>query len=310
MSFSKLKSTTAGLTDKLKEQMKTQSEGGYSKDERFWQPTKDTAGNAYALIRFLPPPPNKAMESGVEDAFYVKTQSHFFKNPKNNRYYVENSRRTLGEEDPANDYARSLWDIGTDESKKEYSRVRARTEFISNVFIVNDTGNPKNNGKVFLYKFGKKIFDKINDKMNPKFEDETSVNVFDLWKGADFKLKVTKVDGFPNYDKSEFAAPTELLDGDDKKLEAVWNAQHSLQQFLDPSQFKPFDVLKKKLDEVLGNTPSRYVPGATSKAAAVDDGEDDNEDEEAPTVKSSTKISDPSSDDEELEFFKRVAGQK
>ena len=179
--------------------------------------------------------------------------SHGFQGPSG-RWYIENSLTTLGKSDPVSDANNELWNSGSEANKELARKRKRRLNYISNILVVKDPANPENEGKTFLFKYGKKIFDKINDVMFPAFADEQAVNPFDFWKGANFKLKIRKVEGFTNYDKSEFEGTTELFEGNDDKIEAVWKAEHALQQFVDPSNFKPYEELKKKFDEIIGNT--------------------------------------------------------
>jgi hypothetical protein len=226
MSFSSMKkqSSLGNLTSKLvKEVEKLESKGGGA-DERLWKPEMDKTGNGYAVIRFLPAPDG-------EDLPWVKLFSHAFQGPGG--WYIENSLTSDADKDIARKQKRKL-------------------SFYANIYVVKDPANPQNEGKVFLYKFGKKIFDKIMDVMQPEFEDETPINPFDFWQGANFKLKLRKVEGYWNYDKSEFDRPGALLDDDDA-LEAIWKKQYSLTAFTQPDQFKSYDELKKRLDYVLGN---------------------------------------------------------
>ena len=252
MSFSSLKKTRGGF-EKLQGELEKINKGSESyKDDRFWRPEQDKAGNGFAIIRFLPPPNN-------EDVPWARLFSHGFKGPGG--WYIENSRTTLGESDPVSEMNTRLWNSGI-ESDKDIARSRKRRlNYISNIYIVSDPANPQNEGKVFLYKYGKKIFDKINEAMNPEFPDEDPINPFDFWEGANFRLKVRKVAGFVNYDKSEFDTTSALLDGDDENLETLWNNQYSLNEFTDPENFKAYDDLKKRLENVLGGS------GAVSESA-------------------------------------------
>jgi hypothetical protein len=307
MSFSNLKRSGASLTEKLQKQLDKQVNGSYKdQDDRFWKPTKDQNGNAYAVIRFLPPAPDKESESGMEEDFYIRLYSHSFKGPTG-KYYIENSLTSIGDKDPVGEYNSVLWNRGTETAKKQASVQKRKTHFISNIFVIEDSANPSNNGKVFLYKYGKKIFEKINDRMNPKFKDEKAMNPFDFWEGANFKLKMTQVEDFPNYDKSEFSSESALVDGDDTKIEAIWNKQYPLRQFLDKSQFKTFAQLKARLAEVVPET-----------ASEVRQHVEDNDDEEVVTTPTRTKISNSPApqaetsagdmdDDDEIEFFKKLA---
>jgi len=248
MSFASLKKasskgdTFAKLTreiDKL-----NQPAAGSSADERFWKPELDKSGNGYAVIRFLPAPDGEEMP-------WAKVWSHAFKGP-GGQWYIENSLTTLGKDDPVGELNRELWNSGRD-SDKEIARAQKRKlSYYSNIYVVQDPAHPENEGRVFLYKFGKKIFDKLVEAMQPAFADETPVDPFNFWKGADFKLKIRKVDGYWNYDKSEFAAPGTLGNFDDDKLESIWKEGHSLADFEDPKNFKSYEQLQARLNLVLG----------------------------------------------------------
>ena len=251
-SFSDLKKSRQAQIDKLTQEINKVSSPQQSNngpDERFWEPTVDKAGNGYAVIRFLPAPKG-------EDFPFVRVFSHGFKGPTGS-WYIENSLTTIGKSDPCSDYNTTLWNSGSESDKEQARAQKRKLHFISNIMVVKDGENPQNEGKVFLFKYGKKIFDKINDLMNPQFDDEQPINPFDLWEGANFKLKIRKVEGYRNYDKSEFDSQSAISD-DDSKLEAIWNQEYSLQDFIDPKNFKSYEELKTKLDRVLGLTS---VPG-------------------------------------------------
>ena len=242
MSFSDFKKRSQGSLDSLQKQMEQSETKKSYKDDRFWRPELDKSGNGFAVIRFLP-------ASEGEDLPWAKVFNHGFKGPGG--WYIENSLTTLGQKDPVSDMNSRLWNSGV-ESDKDIARDRKRRlSYISNILVVSDPANPQNEGKVFLFKFGKKIFDKIQEAMNPEFQDEEKVNPFDYWGGANFKLKVRKVSGYVNYDKSEFESVTPLFGGDDEKLERLWKNQFKLGEFTDPSNFKTYDELKARLDEVL-----------------------------------------------------------
>ena len=250
MSFASLKKasskgdTFAKLTreiDKL-----NQPAAGSSADERFWKPELDKSGNGYAVIRFLPAPDGEEMP-------WAKVWSHAFKGP-GGQWYIENSLTTLGKDDPVGELNRELWNSGRD-SDKEIARAQKRKlSYYSNIYVVTDPAHPENEGRVFLYKFGKKIFDKLVEAMQPAFADETPVDPFNFWKGADFKLKIRKVDGYWNYDKSEFAAPGVLGGFDDDKLESIWKQGYSLAEFEDTKNFKSYEQLQARLNLVLGKS--------------------------------------------------------
>jgi hypothetical protein len=246
MSFADLKkqSKLGSLTQKLvKEVEKMNSNGSTSGDDRLWKLECDKSGNGYAVIRFLPAP-------NGEDLPFVKLYSHAFQGPGG--WYIENSLTTLGQKDPVSEYNTMLWNNGTDAGKEAARKQKRKLTYISNIYVVKDPANPENEGKVFLFKFGKKIFDKLTAAMQPEFEDEEAIDPFDFWQGANFKLKAKNVAGYRNYDSSEFARPDALLEDDDA-MEAVWKKQYSLAELVAPDQFKDYDVLKKRLDYVLGN---------------------------------------------------------
>mgnify|MGYP001173004928 FL=1 len=246
MSFASLKkSSFQDLLAKADNLNKSEAKSG--PDERLWKPEVDKAGNGYAVIRFLPAP-------NGEDLPWAQVWTHAFQGPGG--WYIENSLTTLGKKDPVSDLNRELWNSGGEGSPQ---RAQARNQkrklnYYSNIYVVKDSANPENEGKVFLYRYGKKIFDKIMESMQPAFEDETPVNPFDLWKGADFKLKITKVAGFWNYDKSEFDTSATLGDFSDKELEGIWKQEHSLSAFTADDQFKSYEELKERLDRTLKST--------------------------------------------------------
>jgi hypothetical protein len=259
MSFASLKKQSKlGYTDKLVkevEKMNSTSSGGA--DDRFWKPEMDKTGVGSAIIRFLPSPDG-------EELPWAKIYSHAFKGPGG--WYIENSLTTNNNgKDPVSEYNRELWNSGNDKDKETVRRQKRKLSYYSNIYVVKDPANPANEGKVFLYKFGKKIFDKILTAVKPEFDDETPVNVFDFWTGANFRLKIKKVDGYWNYDKSEFDAPSPLLDDDDA-LEALWNKQYSLAALVAPDQFKSYEILEKRLKTVLNaNVSSRPLDDEVSE---------------------------------------------
>jgi hypothetical protein len=244
--FAALKSSSSESLNKLTEELNKvsnpQTNNKNGPDERIWKPTVDKAGNGYAVIRFLPAPTN-------EDVPFVRVWDHGFQGPTG-QWYIEKSLTTIGQKDPVSEYNTMLWNSGIESNKDLVRKYKRRLSFYSNILVVKDSSNPDNEGKVFLYKYGKKIFDKLNDLMNPQFQDETPINPFDLWQGANFKLKIRQVEGYRNYDKSDFDTPAALYD-DDAKLEQVWNSEYSLQEFIGADQFKSYDDLKTKLYRVL-----------------------------------------------------------
>ena len=242
MSFADLKKKSGSFEKLQTELEKVNNPVTSFADDRFWKPELDKSGNGYAIIRFLPQP------SG-EDLPWCKIWSHAFNGPGG--WYIENSLTTLQKKDPVSEYNTELWNSGI-EANKEIARKQKRIlKYYSNILVVSDPKHPQFEGKVFLFRFGKKIFDKLSEVMTPQFEDETPMNPFDFWSGANFKLKIRKVDGFWNYDKSEFEAPSALHEGDDAKLEELYGSLHGLTQFLETDNFKSYDDLKTKLNRVL-----------------------------------------------------------
>ena len=245
-SFAAMKQNRQSQIEKLSSEVsKLQGSGAPQGDDRFWKPEVDKSGNGHAIIRFLPAPNN-------EDVPFVRVFDHGFQGPGG--WFIEKSLTTLGEKCPVSEYNSMLWNSGT-EADKTFVRqkTKRRLSFVSNIYVVKDPSNPDNEGQVFLYKYGKKIFDKLQDQMTPEFDDETPVNPFDLWDGANFRLKIRKVEGYRNYDKSEFDSPSPLFD-DDENLEEVWMKQYSLEEITAPSNFKSYDELKTRLDMVLSGT--------------------------------------------------------
>lgn len=284
-SLSDLRKNRGGFDSLMKEVDKIANPEGQKnsrEDERFWQPEVDKTGNGYAVIRFLPPPKG-------EELPWVRVWNHGFQGPTG-KWYIENSLTTIGKPDPVSELNNELWNSGSEANKEIARKQKRRLSYICNVLVVSDPKHPENEGKVKLFKFGKKIFDKIKDVMQPQFEDEAPVNPFDFWKGADFKLKIRQVEGYRNYDKSEFAESSAVFD-DDAEIEKVWGQEHSLTEFLDPKHFKSYEELKKKLEGVLNasaasmtraesadleqpaSKPAMAKPAA--KAAPVDEEDDE-----------------------------------
>ena len=248
MSFSDLKkqSSLGSLTSKLVKEVEKMNNTSSGADERLWKPEMDKTGNGYAVIRFLPAPDG-------EELPWAKMYSHAFQGPGG--WYIENSLTTTGGKDPVSEYNRELWNSGNEADKDTVRKQKRKLSYYANIYVVQDKANPQNEGGVFLYKFGKKIFDKIMESMQPEFEDETPINPFDFWQGANFKLKLKKVAGYWNYDSSEFDKVAPLLDDDDA-LEAVWQKQYSLSSLVAADQFKSYEDLDKRLKMVLGAKPA------------------------------------------------------
>ena len=294
MSFASLKkSSFQDLLSKAENLNKSEAKGP---DERLWKPEVDKAGNGYAVIRFLPAPDG-------EDLPWAQVWTHAFQGPGG--WYIENSLTTLGKKDPVSDLNRELWNSGGEGSaeRNQARNQKRKLNYYSNIYVVKDSANPENEGKVFLYRYGKKIFDKVMESMQPAFEDETPVNPFDLWKGADFKLKITKVAGFWNYDKSEFDKASTLGDLSDKELEGIWKQEHSLAAFTAEDQFKSYDELRERLERTLKGGYKKQV-------------EQEQFDEEVtPTVQQGrpdvpgTPTPTPSGEDDTLSFFAKLANE-
>jgi hypothetical protein len=298
MSLSSLKKGSS--LDKLKkavEQSSAGNTGGKNVDDRFWQPEVDAAGNGYAVIRFLDTP----AVDGEDGLPWVQIWSHGFQGPGG--WYIENSLTTLGKTDPVSEYNTVLWNSGIEANKEIARKQKRKLTYIANVLVISDAKRPQNEGKVFLFKFGKKIFDKIKEQLEPQFADETPMNPFDFWKGANFKVKIRNVEGYRNYDKSEFESPAALFDSDDAKIEQVWKSAYSLKDFLKAENFKSYDELKAKLDKVLG---AGGVAGASAKRV-------DDEEAAAPVIRSApakkVTAENVSVEDDDMAFFEKLAAE-
>jgi hypothetical protein len=272
--FSKLKNMS-DITKLQKEIEKLDSGNQYPSDDRFWYPAVDKAGNGMATIRFLPAP----AVDGEDSLPWVRLFKHSFKGPTG-KWYIENSLTTLGQKDPVSEFNSELWNKTEDDKSPERKQARdqkRKLEYVSNILIIKDSQNPENEGKIKLFRYGKKIFDKIMEAMKPQFEDEKPMNPFDAWAGANFKLKIRTLDDFRNYDKSEFESPSAI--GTDEEIEKIWNAEYSLKEFVQADKFKTYDELKRKLHDVLDldkPAPAAAAPqrAAPAKAAKVLDNDD------------------------------------
>ena len=303
-SLADLRKSRGGFDSLMKEVEKIanpQSESNNRNDDRFWQPEVDKAGNGYAVIRFLAPPKG-------EELPWVRVWNHGFQGPTG-KWYIENSLTTIGKTDPVSEFNTELWNSGSEANKEVARKQKRKLTYYTNILIVQDSKHPENEGKVFLFKFGKKIFDKIKDVAEPQFEDEKPLNPFDFWEGANFKLKIRNVEGYRNYDKSEFDTPSSISE-DDSIIENIWNKQHSLTTFLDPKNFKSYEDLKKKLDMVLSGGTT-----AIKKAEEVTLGEDANYVQPATSAArpaaapkaAPKKEVDFDDDDESLSYFSKLA---
>ena len=301
MSFSDLKkqSKLGSLTEKLVKEVEKMNNSGNSSDDRLWKLECDKANNGYAVIRFLPAPDG-------EDLPFVKVYSHAFQGPGG--WLIDSCLTTLNQKCPVCEHNGQLWNSGIDSNKEVARKQKRKLTYVSNIYVVKDPANPDNEGKVFLFKYGKKIFDKLTEAMQPEFEDETAIDPFDFWTGANFKLKAKSVAGYRNYDSSEFAAQGALLNDDDA-MEAIWKKQFSLAEFIAPDQFKSYEEMKKRLEVALG--------GKTSRTDSEVEDEDDyrgpapslTEDlrSELNNLKPTRSVAVDDDDDESLSYFARLA---
>ena len=276
------------LLNAVKEDSAPQEKKSYV-DERLWKPELDKSGNGYAVIRFLP-----SVEG--EDMPWAKVWNHAFQGPTG-QWYIENSLTTVGQKDPVSEHNTKLWNTGLESDKETARKQKRKLQYFSNIYVVSDSKHPENEGKVFLYRYGKKIFDKLMAAMQPEFEDETPINPFDFWKGANFKLKIRKVDGYWNYDKSEFETPSAL--GDDSVIESVWNKQYALKEFTASTNFKSYEELKTRLDAVLSGTVS--VGNVTDTM--------DDEPIASPKVDTKPVESKQEDEDDTMDYFNKLASQ-
>ena len=294
MSLAALKkqSNISSLIDEYNKQTTPQDTKSFD-DDRFWKPELDKSGNGYAVIRFLPAPEG-------EDIPWQRMFTHSFQGPGG--WYIENSLTTLNQKDPVSEYNTALWNNGTEAGKEQARKQKRRLNYYSNIYVIKDPANPENEGQVRILRYGKKIFDKINDLMNPEFQDETPINPFDFWAGADFKMKIRMVEGFVNYDKSEFDTPVEFLGGDDKELEDVWNNQYQLNEFVSADNFKSYDELKTKFNRAIGLTEDPALQFDTSKFETTTKVEEPEQ-----IVASDSTVSE---EDDTLAYFQKLAEEQ
>lgn len=296
------KSSTSSLDALVKEAEKLTKREDNGPDERFWSPAVDKAGNGYAVIRFLPAPAG-------EDIPWVRVYDHGFQGPGG--WYIENSRTTIGEADPVSEHNQMLWNSGIEANKEIVSKglpgfkgaLKRRLKYIANILVVSDKANPENEGKVFLFRFGPKIFAKLQEAMKPQFEDEKPINPFDFWNGADFKLKIRNVENYRNYDKSEFDTPAPIAKKD-ADIKAIWEAEHSLAAFLAEDNFKSYSDLKARLDRVLGlSNGTQHTSSSHEEVSAPVTRQT-----AAPSMKEESAPWDSDSDDDDsMSFFKKLS---
>jgi hypothetical protein len=290
-SFANLKRNKSSF-DKLTkaiEATNTTTESNSRDDNRLWQPDVDKSGNGMAVIRFLPAP----AVDGDDALPWVRVFNHGFQGPGG--WLIDNCLTTLNQQCPVCEHNSTLWNSGIEANKEIVRKQKRKLSYYANILVVSDPKHPENEGQVKLFKFGKKIFDKISEAMNPEFEDEKPVNPFDFWEGANFKLKIRNVEGYRNYDKSEFESPSAVFDGDDDKLEELWKSQYSLKEVVEPKQFKSYDQLKSRLDKVLG------MEGAPIRSKAEEEVVFQSEPVDDSVLSSNT------TDDDELDYFKNLA---
>ena len=299
MSFSSLKKNKSSVFQQLQKQLeKTQQVG--TVDERFWKLSTDKAGNGFAVIRFLPP-------CDGEDMPFVKLYSHAFQAAGG--WYIENSLTTLGQKDPLGEYNRELWNSGDESLKEQVRKQKRKLSYYSNIYVVKDPSNPDNEGKVFLFRYGKKIYDKIMEAVNgDELEGRDGYNPFDFWSGANFKLRAKKVAGYPNYDSSEFESTGTLEDLDDAQLESIWKREHALQSIVAPDQFKSFDQLQARLNAVLNlNRETKEEPVPTNKFASKPPTAVTTKPVEEDTDSGASQSSMVEEDDDVLDYFQKLA---
>ena len=298
MSFANLKRNRNSISDLVSAAGAGSGGGGDAKksykDERQWKPTVDKAGNGYAVLRFLPAP--ETCETP-----WVRYWDHGFKGPTG-QWFIEKSLTSIGQQDPVSEANSILWNTGTDDNKAIVRDRKRRLHYVSNVLVVSDPSNPANEGKVFMYTYGKKIFDKIMDVMQPQFADEKPVNPFDFWEGADFKLKIRQVEGYRNYDKSEFSSPAPLMGGDDDQLEQLYETVYDLSEFSDPSSYKTYEELSARLALVLGEKAPRTI----AQTVALDTNE-----APAPVREASAPVMPSAAEDEDdtMSYFAKLAAE-
>jgi hypothetical protein len=304
MSFADLKKNRSKSLEALSQQLEKMTSKGYDDPEKgkYWSITRDSAGNGFAIIRFLPAPEG-------EDLPFVPVWDHAFQG--SGGWYIEKSLTTLKQEDPVSKFNGQLWNSGNEKDKEQARKQKRRLKYHSNILVIKDPANPENEGKVFMFAYGKKIFDKLNDLMNPQFEDETPVNPFDFWEGANFRLKIREVEGYPNYDKSEFDSPSALFDGTEEKLEEIYKQLHSLKALHDTKNFKSYEELEARLHKALGITGSPRHQNSTANDM-IDDELDMRKlakATNAPSQKSAPQATAPVADDDsdDLAFFRSLA---
>jgi len=300
MSFSNLKkqSKLGSLTSKLVQEVEKMNSSNNSSDDRLWKPEVDKSGNGFAVVRFLPAPEG-------EEVPWAKIYTHAFQGTGG--WFIDNCLTSIGQQCPVCESNRELWNSGSKSNQEIVRQRKRKLSYYSNIYVVGDRNHPENEGKVFLFKYGKKIFDKISASMQPEFDDETPIDPFDFWGGANFKVKITKKDGYWNYDKSEFDSPTTLGDFDDEVLETIWKKTHSLQEFVNPENFKSYEQLGTRLNSVLGK---KSQPKQDESFSDEDDNRESNSkfsEDISSELSSLAKSKSDEDDDDSLSYFQRLA---
>ena len=290
--------------DKLRAAMETASPSDGAKksytDETMWKPELDKTGNGYAVVRFLPTPDGEEMP-------WVSYFDHGFQGPGG--WYIEKSLTTLNKQDPVSEYNTQLWNTGIEANKEIARKQKRRLHYVSNVYVVSDPKNPDNEGKVFKYRYGKKIFEALKEAISPAFEDEKAINPFDLRdEGANFKIKIRKVDGYWNYDKSEFDTVAPLFD-DEAKLNSTFSQVHSLSDVIAPSEFKTYEELKEKLERVLGSASTSTAESVSQDMEEVPWSNVNTESVAAEPVVPTAETSTPKEEDDAMDYFKNLANE-
>ena len=309
MDFSKLKKSSGSNLEKMAKAVESMGSNNQNNDaDEYWKCELDKSGNGYAIIRFLPTPPQDVESDGLP---WIKYHDHGFQGPGG--WYIEKSLTSIGQDDPLGKYNSELWESGIEANKEQARKQKRRLHYVSNIYVVKDTKHPENEGKVFKYTYGKKIFEKITQAMNPQFEDDKPVDPFDLWEGANFKLKIRKVDGYQNYDLAEWDSPSALLDDDDK-LEKIWKSEYSLKEILDPKNFKDYATLEARLKRVLGQSQqTKYKTAEDYTAKSLDEVEDEQFIKSAVVEKkttasfAATAVIDDEEDDD-MSYFSKLVG--
>lgn len=295
-SFANLKRNSSNNLEKLSRAVASMNSGNDNSQDNFWKCEVDKTGNGYAIIRFLPTPPM----DGDDGLPWVKYYDHGFQGPGG--WYIEKSLTTIDKQDPVSEHNSSLWSSGIEANKELARKQKRRLHYVSNIYVVKDSKHPENEGKVFMFTFGKKIFEKITQAMKPEFEDDKPVDPFDLWGGANFKLKIRKVDGYQNYDLSEFDTPAPLSESD-SEMERIWNSSYSLKEIIDEKNFKSYDTLKKRLDRVLGLDGNELKARTTVEQATLAP-----QVQQSNTTKSNLDALDSAiaDDDDSMDFFSKL----